>query len=232
VVEVAPARAADAASLAAVYRREPVRFVRPPAEWADIIAGRTCMDRAALIFAIRRSGELVAYAAVRSPVPPKPQPPDDGTRLGEFAGCRHSLAAALPRLAEMGGCPDIRIPVATWDRPLAAELTRRGLEPGRLSATRTVKLVDFPKLMESVRDLLVERAGPRAGELKATECTGRLAVSLHAERLELSEADASCTVFGGESGPDTRMLSGRGELGKVLSAALPVETPWYGYNFA
>lgn len=232
-VDVAPARPADAVSLAAIYRREPLRFMRPPAEWADIIAGRWCMDRAARLFSIRRGGELVAYAAVRSPVPPKPQPPEDGTRLGEFAGCRRALAAALPRLADLGECPEIRVPVAAWDRPLAVELAARGLEAGGLSATRSVKIVNFPRLMESLRDLLVERAGPRAGELAFSETPGgRVAVALHAERLELSDVEACRMVFGGKSGPDRKMLKGRGELGKVLGAALPVETPWYGYDFA
>jgi Acetyltransferase (GNAT) domain len=228
-VDVQSASAADAAPLAALYRREPVRFMRPPSEWADILGGRWCMNRPARPFAIRRNGELVAYAAVRNTRGPEKE--EHGTLLGEFTGCRQSLAAALPRLAELGDCPVLIVPAASWDAPLAAELSCRGLTAGELSGFRTVKLVDFPKLMDGMRELFVERAGPRAAGLKATETDGKLAVALDAERLELSETDACRMVFGGESGPDSTMLQGRGELGKVLSAALPVETPWYGYNY-
>jgi len=228
-VEVGPASAADAAALAALYRREPVRFLRPPSEWADILAGRWCMNRPAKLFALRRSGELVAYAAVRSPRSPDPEP--QGTILGEFAGCRHALAAALPRLAELGDCPAICVPVLSWDAALAAELSGRGLTGGELGGYRTVKLINFPQLLERLRELLVERAGPRAIQLKFASKDGKLSVSLDAERLDLTEVDACRTVFGGESGPDRKMLQGRGELGKVLSAALPVEMPWYGYNY-
>jgi GNAT superfamily N-acetyltransferase len=227
--EVGPPCPADGSVLAALYRREPVRFLRPPSEWADILAGRWCMNRPARLLVVRRRGQLVAYAAVRAPKGADHEP--EGTFLGEYAGCRHALACALPRLAELGESPDIRLAVPEWDSPLAAELTARGLRGLALSGHRTVKLVNFPQLLDRLRDLMVERAGPRAARLAAAAGNGKVSISLDAERLELSEVQACRMVFGGESGPDREMLQGRGELGKVLGAALPVEMPWYGYNY-
>ncbi len=229
-VEVAPAGARDAASLAALYRAEPVRFLRPPAEWADIVAGRPCMNRPARLLAIRRAGALVAYAAVRASQPDRDG--DRGTHLGEFAGCRPALAAALPRLAELGEGPALAVHVSAGDAPLAAELAARGLEPRTVPATGgTVKLVNLPQLGGHLRDLLVERAGERAGRVEFKEAGEGLAVSLDAERLELDEADACRLVFGAKDGSERKLIKGRGELGKVLGAALPVELPWYGYNY-
>jgi hypothetical protein len=229
--EVAPATAADAPRLAALYRAEPVRFLRPPAEWAGILAGRWCMNRPARLLAIRRGGEMVAYAAARAPKGAEADPAG-GTLLGEFAGCRRSLASVLPRLAELAGCARLLVPVALWDAPLAAELGARGLIPGPANASSgTVKLVNFPRLMDRLRELLVERAGPRARDLRFAEAEGKPTFALDAERLTLAESDACRAVFGTPARTETGLLEGRGELGRLLLAALPVEIPWYGYNY-
>ncbi len=230
-VEVAPAAARDAAGLAALYRAEPIRFLRPPAEWADIVAGRWCMNRPARLFSIRRAGGLVAYAAVRATKPERDG--EKGTHLGEFAGCRRALSSALPRLAAMGECPALIVHVYAGDAALATELGARGLEPSAAPASSgTVKLVNLPQLGERIKSLLVERAGERAERLEFKQAGDKLAVSLDAERLELSEADACRLVFGAKDSSERKLIEGRGELGKVLGAALPIELPWYGYNYA
>jgi predicted N-acetyltransferase YhbS len=230
-VEVTPAAPADAPRLAALYRAEPVRFLRPPADWAGILAGRWCMNRPARLLAIRRGGEIVAYAAARAPKGAEADPAG-GTLLGEFAGCRRALVSALPRLAELGGCRALLVPVPLWDAPLAAELAARNLVPGPANAASgTVKLVNFPQLMLRLGELFVERAGPRFGEVRFAESAGRAALSLDAERLELAEADACRAVFGTPARTETALLEGRGELGRLLLAALPAEIPWYGYNY-
>jgi len=229
--EVAPAAPGDGPRLAALYRAEPVRFLRPPADWAGILAGRWCMNRPARLLTIRRCGEIVAYAAVRAPQGAEADPAG-GTLLGEFAGCRRALVSALPRLAELGGCRALLVPVALWDAPLAAELAARGLGPGPANAASgTVKLVNFPQLMGRLGELFVERAGPRFAEVRSAESAGRVTLSLDAERLELAEADACRAVFGTPARTETALLEGRGELGRLLLAALPAEIPWYGYNY-
>ncbi len=229
-IDISPAALGEAAMLAAIYRNEPARFLRPPSEWADIVAGRTCMNRAAKLWAIRRDGKLVAYAATRAPE-------NEGERakgmfLGEYAGCRRTLAAVMPELAGRGAVPTLEVNVRNWDVSLQAEMSAAGLTgeptPG---IGGTVKLVNLPQLMDSLRDLLVEQAGPRAAKLKFEEAGDKMVISLGAERLELGEADACRAVFGTLEASERGLIEDRGELGKVLGAALPVELPWYGYNY-
>jgi predicted N-acetyltransferase YhbS len=229
-VKTRPAGPADAARLAAIYRREPVRFIRPPAEWADIIAGRWCMNRPARLFCIARGDEVVAYAAVRQPDPKDAA--GGGTLLGEFAGCRHSLAAALPLLAAGHTGSPLAVPVAPWDAPLLAELAARDLPAGPVQGNEcTLIIVNFQQLAGRLRHLLVERAGPRAAEIGFAESGGRVLIQLDAERLELAAPDACRVFFGTPGNEETRLLEGRGELGRLLLAALPVSIPWYGYSF-
>jgi predicted N-acetyltransferase YhbS len=230
-VAAAPAVPADAPALAALYRAEPVRFVRAPAEWADIVAGRWCMNRPAKLLAIRRGGELVAYAAVR--LPAMKDAPGATMLLGEFAGCRRSLAAALPALAAAGELESLAVHVASWDVGLGAELAARGLESKVVPGIGgTVKLVNLPQLLGRVAELMVERCGSRGARPSAKELgAGRAALCLDAECLELSEADAARAVFGTPERSEKAVLEGRGELGRLFGAALPLELPWYGYNY-
>jgi len=229
-VTVGQAGPADAPGLAALYRAEAVRFLRPPGDWADILAGRPCMNRPAKLLVLRRGGQLVAYVAAR--LPARKDPPGAAQLLGEFAGCRRTLVEALPAVAAAGTLPALSIHVAGWDSTLAAELSARGLEsvaaPG---IGGTVKLVNLPQLLARLEVLMVERAGARAGKVVAKESGGKLAFCLDAERLELAEADACRVVFGAPDGSEKTLLEGRGELGRVLGAALPLELPWYGYDY-
>jgi hypothetical protein len=122
--------------------------------------------------------------------------------------------------------------VAGWDVAVRAELEARGLRPAaEPGLCGTVRLVNFPQLMERIRPLLVERAGRRAAGVQASAADGKLALSLGAERLEMSETDACSVVFGTRDRSERKLLEGRGELGRVLAAALPLELPWYGYNY-
>jgi GNAT superfamily N-acetyltransferase len=229
-VELSSAAPPDAACLAALYRSEPIRYRRAPREWAEILAGRWCMNRPTKLLAVRRGGELVAYAAAREPGSAESDP--RGTILGEFAGCRAALVAALPRIAEISGCQRLLLPAGSWDLTLRAEMAARGIDPAPEAATSgTVKLVNFPRLMEKLLPLLVERAGLRASGLSFSQTDAGLAVSLGGERLDLGEADACAMVFGRRDGRERELLEGRGELGRLLAAALPLELPWYGYNY-
>ncbi len=230
-VSVSPAVAGDAPALAAIHRAEPVRFVRAPAEWADIVSGRWCMNRAARLYAIRRSGELVAYAAVR--LPGRDDASEGAMLLGEFAGCRRSIVEALPALAAAGGLASLTVHAASWDSALGAELAARGLEAQAVPGIGgTVKLVNLPQLLGRAANLMVERCGARAAKLSAKELgSGRLALCLDAECLELAEADAARVVFGTPGRTEKALLEGRGESGRLLGAALPLELPWYGYNY-
>jgi predicted N-acetyltransferase YhbS len=230
-VSAAPAVPGDAPALAALHRSEPVRFVRAPAEWADILAGRWCMNRPARLFCIRRGAELVAYAAVR--LPALKDAPDAVMTIGEFAGCRRSIAEALPALAAAAELKNLSVHVASWDAALGAELAARGLAAKPVPGIGgVVKLVNLPQLLGRVGELLLERTGARAAKLSAKELgAGRVALCLDAECLELAEADAARTVFGTSGRTELGLIDGRGELGRLLAAALPVEFPWYGYNY-
>jgi len=220
----------DAPALAALYRAEPVRFLRPPGDWADILAGRPCMNRPAKLLALRRGGHLVAYVAAR--LPAGKDPPGAAQLLGEIAGCRRTLVEALPAVAAAGGLAALNVHVPGWDATLAAELSARGLEAKAAPGIGgMVKLINLPQLLARLEVLLVERAGARAGKITAKEAGGKLAFCLDAERLELAEADACRVVFGAPDGSEKALLEGRGELGRLLGAALPLELPWYGYDY-
>lgn len=228
----APARPADAPALAALYRAEPVRWLRSPADWREILAGRWCMNRPTKLWTVRRLGRPVAYAALRKPSGPA-RPGVPPLAVGEFAGCRRALAAALPAMVRRSGFGPAQLKVQEWDAPLLAELAARGL--GRPKPVgeggRTVRLVNPRRLLERLRPVLVERAGPAAGGLRAAAAGRKVRLALGRRSLELSGEDACALLFGTVEGAERRLLAGRGELSSVLAAALPVELPWYGFNY-
>jgi predicted N-acetyltransferase YhbS len=229
-LEVALASHDCAEKLAELYNAEQIRFVRPASEWTEIIEGRWCMNRAAKLFVIKQYGQTVAYCAVR--LPGREDKSGATLFLGEYAGCRASLIKALPVLASKAGLKSLRVPVASWDAGLATELSRSSLlQQDRAEFSGTVKLVNFPQLMKHLASYMLERGGDQAAELICSESAGKFEFALAEQKLVLSEEDACRIIFGTPDGEEKQLLNNKGQLGKVLSAALPIELPNYGFSY-
>jgi predicted N-acetyltransferase YhbS len=159
------------------YRREPVRFRRAPEDYRRALDCGVVMNRPTEFLAVRENGAFRGYLLVG-------RRDGEGTplRVAEFAGDRRALLAALPEaLRRVPDAPEIGWQVSGHDvlfRDLCAAAA--GLTGSPASAPGTVKLVNFPQLLERMRPLwdeLLGAAAPRFWNSGSTATTNTASAS-------------------------------------------------------
>jgi hypothetical protein len=215
------------------YRREPVRFRRAPEDYRRALDCGVVMNRPTEFLAVRENGAFRGYLLVG-------RRGGEGVplRVAEFTGDRRALLAALPEaLRRHPDAPEIGWQVPGHDvlfRDLCAAAA--GLTGTPASMPGTVKLVNFPQLLERMRPLWEELLGVRRAAFLEFWQRGddEYGIRLGAGELVLNRDDATRLLFGAPDGVERRLLDGRrggGELADALATILPLPCPWYGLNY-
>ena len=231
------------ALLSDIYRREPVRFLRHREDYADLMRCGVVLDRPSDFVAVRDAGAgtSLAYAiAPRERTDAPADKPAPTPLLAEVSGDRRAIVAALPLLLRRyERASGLRLHVSRHDAPLRDLLTRAGVPSEPAAAEGTVRLVNFPQMMERLRPLWTEALGrTQAARLSFAE-EGDDCVFLYerddargAGALRLGVGDAARLVFGTADRKDESLLEGADpELAEALRAVLPVPALWYGLSF-
>jgi hypothetical protein len=199
---------------------------------ADFWAVRTAKDGA--------QSDLRAYLIVERPRGGNGNEQQRAARVVEFAGDRHALLAALPRLfAVYEPLAEVRWQVQRHDSLFRSLCESAGLvgtpsvEPG------TIKLLHFSRLMR--------RLGPRWQELLGEKEAARLSFWQRGEQYGFRFADhelvtdrdtATRIVFGAPEGSEEAQARAAtlatccdGALRRVLDTIFPLSVPWYGINY-
>jgi hypothetical protein len=236
---------------------EPVRYIRRAEDWEMALACRTVMNTASDFWGVRvgdpsavPSGEtpgsggtlLVAYAIVHQPGKARRREGDPPfVRVVEFAGVRASVIAALPMLHRHYGVDQVRIHAQGSD-PVLARVLRltTGVEGIESGFSGTLRVINFPQLMERCRPLLAERAGYAAvSELRweadapAGSAEGGFTFRRGAETVRVNDLGSlACFLFGTRKPLDgDTQPTGDESLLRDLRAALPLPVPWYGLSY-
>lgn len=248
--------------LRALYQREAVRFLRPLEDWEMAFDCGIVMNTASDFWGLSAGGTLLAYFVVHQPDKVRRRGPDAPTtlRVVEFAGERTAVVAALPRLLEHYGTDRLTIHVQGTDPALHAYLAggpapggsasgNAGLTLQPASASGTLRVINFPQLMERCRPLLAERLGTKGAAWLVFEAdaapgsaAGGFTIRRGEERLRLPDLGTLATyVFGTAEGhapgvepaapPAGAPHTAGASLAADLSQALPLPTLWYGINY-
>ena len=165
--------------------------------------------------------------------------PDDPrtARVVEFAGDRTALAAALPILLERYGAGRLTLHVQGTDAALARLLATAGLVGTPNGTSGTLRVINFPQLMERCRPLLVERIGSGAADLRfeAEErpgsALGSFRVRLGDEVLRIPDLASLALYLFGTTKEESPAVEGSARIAKLLAQALPLPTLWYGISY-
>jgi GNAT superfamily N-acetyltransferase len=230
VVEVTEYQEEDLPAIAALQQAEPVRFYRSASDWRRLLQAEVLMCDASDLLTIRQEGRLVAYVGVQ-----RPSAGDSWTRgnvrIGELAGSRSGIAAALPALLDRYEVPVVNMWVQRTDVEMAVQARSRGWSAQPQSFPGTVGVVDPPTLMEALKPLLVERGAESAG-LNVTASEDGATFALGTEQLKLqAPGPLAALLFGGETAPAGIELPPDGALGHLLEALLPLPLLLPGYNY-
>ncbi|MFW6107696.1 MAG: GNAT family N-acetyltransferase [bacterium] len=214
----------DRPSLARLYDRRDVRFVRPASDWDRWLQSSYSGLAVWPLYVGLRDGHITAYVLIR---------PSDGedTPRGdayEWAGRAEDVAALLAALPELwGGRVTVKAEVGA-DDDLIELLEAAGLSAEPTQLSRTVKVLRPAALFEKLRPHLPAPASEV--EVEPTRDEGAR-FKLGGADLALPVEDLGPLFFGDLEGEVTGKLDAAGELGAVLRAALPFPLPRYGYDY-
>ncbi len=226
-VELVEASPDDVPAMASVYRGEPVRWMRPPSDYAHAFNGFV-MNRPARVFNVREAGMIRGYMIVQ-------QPRDGETRIPvqEAAGDRRCLTGAMGKLIRALDLQALNLHVMGCDRWFQDCLQGRGLTGAPANSSGTVTLINFVQFMERMRPYFAEVVGEtEAHSLVFQEQGDEMIFCYGGDRLVAPDQGAAVQlIFGTLDGAEEALLKSGGRAGEILAEVFPIPALWYGVNY-
>jgi GNAT superfamily N-acetyltransferase len=227
-VEISLATEADLPVLSDLYRREPVRWIRPPSDFRNALGGKV-LNRPSVIHVLKVNGIASAYVIVRDE---KKEEADEGQVL-EMAGDRGVLAGSFGKLIGMYGSTSLSLHVMGSDGLLQGILKERGAASTPTAASGTVTLIHFEQFMDRMRPYFTEVVGEDIARGLVFEQVGDQRVFRLGRDVVVADNQGQAVelIFGTHEGVEERLLGGGGKAGEVLREVFPIPALWYGLNF-
>lgn len=225
---VTQASEANVETIAAIYRREPVRWLRPPSDIACGIDGWV-QNRPAKTYLIKQGDHLLAFGVMQ-----QAREQDEGqVRLLDYAGERSAIVGVLGKFIREQNLNRLSLHVERYDTILGGLLEARGLTGKQTALPGTTMIIHFEQLLEKMRPYFAERVGETAANgLVFKEVDDEYHVYYGGDRVVAeSRGAAAQLIFGTWDGAEDAMLDAGGRAGEVLRDCLPIPGVWYGVNY-
>ena len=227
-IEVLPVVSDDLPALAALYRREPVRWLRPLSDYAHAQVGYV-MNRPAHVLGVRENGALRGYVILQ-----QARESDGGkVQVLESAGDRKSLVGIWGRLMTQYDLQSLRVHVMGCDRLMQDLMEERGLKGSPAHVSGTVMLIHFTQFMERMRPYFAEILGETAARgLVFEEQSDEVVFYYGGDRIVAEDRGAAAQlIFGTPERAEEALLKAGGRAGEVLREIFPIPGLWYGVNY-
>ena len=230
-VTVRPADGGDLKVIAALHAKEPVRLVRPDADFRRVFRAGWAGLNPARFFVSEVEGRVTGYFVAE--VTRKLGNPSKPGRLVilEHAGSRTDLLAALHAACLQFNKRRVELSVSTQDRECLALLSGRHLGERRVPVYDSLAILNLPRLLRRLKPLLIKRAGPAGRKLSGDERNLKLELAVGGQRIACPPETMLKLLFGEPHRDRPHGLHGAGLLGRVLKAAfpLPMASPGISY---
>ncbi|MDP6041346.1 MAG: GNAT family N-acetyltransferase, partial [Candidatus Latescibacteria bacterium] len=225
---ITQASEADVETIAGIYRREPVRWMRPP---SDIVFGLDgwVQNRPAKTYLIKQGDHVLAFGVVQ-----QAREDDKGkVRLLDYAGERSAIVGALGKFIQAQNLNQLSFPVKGVDTVLQGLLSDRGLQRHGINLPGTTMIIHFEQLLEKMRPYFAECVGEQAANgLVFKEVDDEYHVYYGGDCVVAeSRGAAAQLIFGTGDGAEDAMLDAGGRAGEVLRECLPIPGVFYGVNY-
>ena len=220
-----------ASEFAWLHRLKPLRFLRPLDEWTLRMGEGVCRNRLSEFCLARRDGEPTAYGIFRVE-------DNDGSRdciVTEWGGRPRDALLAVSRRVRQEDWSRSVWTLYPHERHMADVLEQCGARfEGCQAADGSLRIANFPALMEALRGYLAELVGRRSADaLEFGDSGGDVfSIALGDERARIEGYGKLAEVIFGtgldalpESLPD-------GRLRRTLSALLPLSPMNYDFSYA
>lgn len=218
----------DVDMLVRIYRREPVRWMRPPSDFVFGLDGWV-QNKPARTFLIQRGDSVQAFAVVQTATDK-----DNGHALVmDYAGERSVLMGALHDLMAEQSLKRVSMHAKGFDTVLQDLFVSRGLKGKKTSVPGTTMIIHFETFMEKMRPYFIECVGEKAAQgLVFREVDDEYHMYYGGDRVVAeSRGDVAELIFGTWEGREDELLKLGGQAGEILRACLPLPGLWYGVNY-
>jgi len=217
---------ADLPLIRECYRREPVRFLRPAEDYDRAFACGVVMNRPSEFLTIRANGDVRGYLIVGQ------RDGEARTRIAEFAGDRHALLAALPGVLRHPTVGALGWQIPGHDVLFRALCINLGLTGTPATFPGTIKVTNFPQLMERLRPRWEELLGTkRAARLSFSQQNDAFVVRYGDDELAWDRDTMTRLLLGVPYGEEPPKIETSDVLAEALAAILPLPCLWYGLNY-
>ncbi len=224
-VTAAPMTEEELPLVMACYRREPVRFLRTPDDYRYALQSGMVMNRLGEFWTVYEGDDFRGYVILQ-------EGEDHKAGLAEFAGDRRALLNALPKMLKAQNLASVRFQVLRHDDLFHSLCAQAGLEGTPASTPGTLKLINFPQLMQRLQPYWEEILGRRdAAQLAFGQEGEEYRFRFGADELVTDRDTATRLLFGTQSGEERQALAGHGKLTEILQQILPLPCLWYGLNY-
>ncbi|MBC7327548.1 GNAT family N-acetyltransferase [bacterium] len=203
------------------YDEKKVRFVRNRKDWEIALRCGQVMNAPSDFLIVKEKNEFRGYLIVHF---------SNGTAdVREYGGDKNSLIKAIPVLFDEYQLEALSFPVPCEDRGLAQEIQDKGVFVSIVPIAGTVRLLNFPRLMERLRPYIREKIGDIEKDLSFEEDGDNYKISLIDEELVIKGRRAmTWTIL---SRPGGYEIEARGRLAEILRNVFPIPFVWYGINY-
>jgi hypothetical protein len=212
---------ADIPTLSAIYRTEPVRFLRPPRMYEHAFQ----CNRFSGVWLIKKEDSVRGYVIASQG--------RETVRLAEYAGERSSILGAAVQLAKHYDCQNVGLHILGVDRLAQNILSEAGteLQPGHASGT--VHIVNFPQLMDRMRPYFTEILGEsETRRLEFTADDGAYQIRYDEDSITIPDrGELAHLIFGTHEEAVADRLGDDGKAAEVMRQVLPIPALSYGINY-
>lgn len=214
-------REEDLEDMMKAYEEKEVRFVRDRRDWEIALRCGQVMNAPSNFLVVKEKGRFKGYLIVHF---------SKGTGdVREYGGDREALMDAIPILFEKYQLQALSFPIPCEDGEFARRIQDKGVYSSVVPIAGTVRLLNFPRLMERLRPLFRERLGEMERDLRFEEEGEEFKISLKGEELVIKGRRAmTWTIL---SRPGGYEIPGQGELADALRKVFPIPFVWYGINY-
>ena len=228
--DIVRATPADIPTVVALHDQEPARFLWRP-QWLDVVLPHLMTPDLNAIYLIRRTGRTVAAACLRGRSQTRLFQPGATADMLDWFGDRAALLAALGRIAS-----DAQLAKLSWlftsdERQILDGLRVAGFTIDAVRThTWTLKVLDFPGLLQRVQPHLRRVLGNEASRITATEsgwCVRRQAT----DYVTPDEQMAARILFSRPEDYAARWAEVPDDVRELFGRVFPLPLRHYGLNY-
>jgi len=229
-MRVFPYKEKNLENIVGVYQKEAVRFSRPLEDFKRILTTGVAMDRKAEILTIHKAGEFLGYLAVQSPE--EKEGKEGVSNVAEYSGIRKAILDAVKPIFNRYDIQGLSFNIPFHDTEFIHALKEKDFKSKIENIPGTIKIINFPRLMDRFRPYIEERLGKKTSDLiRFNQKRDRFTIGFDGEEFNTDARGLVQIVFGTSGEEEKKIMPKKGKITKILADIFPLPFIWSGLNY-